>query len=264
MKANTAPIGFFDSGIGGTSIWSAVTHLLPQESTVYVADSANAPYGEKSPEEIVALSVKNTEFLLDYGAKLIVVACNTATTNAIASLRARYPVPFVGIEPAIKPAALQTKSGKVGLLATKGTLGSALFHKTALENTSGVELIEQEGAGLVPLIEAGFEQGDEVRQLLQTYLKPMLEKGIDTLVLGCTHYPYLKPILKEILPPHLLVLDAAAAVAKQTQTLLTQHELLAGGLGESKHVFFTNKQTALLARFVPAPLQEQVYFTSDF
>lgn len=258
------PIGFFDSGIGGTSIWAAVNSLLPLESTVYVADSKFAPYGEKSPEEIVAYSIKNTEFLLDHGAKLIVVACNTATTNAIAILRARYKLPFVGIEPAIKPAALQTKTAKVGLLATKGTLGSALFHKTVLENTSGVQLIEQEGAGLVPLIEAGFESGDEVRQLLQAYVAPMLDQGIDTLVLGCTHYPYLKPILKEILPPHVLVLDAAAAVAKQTQSLLKQHHLLAPLTHKPTHSFYTNKETAILRRFVPGYLKEQVYFSTDF
>jgi len=264
MQENLNPIGFFDSGVGGTSIWKAVHELLPMEGTLYVADSANAPYGERSPEEIVALSVKNTDFLLSKGAKLIVVACNTATTNAIAALRERYEVPFVGIEPAIKPAALNSKTGKVGLLATKGTLGSDLFHKTALENTAGVKIIQQEGRGLVSLIEAGFADGDEAFQLLEAYLQPMLENDIDALVLGCTHYPYLLPLLRKILPPHITIIDAAKAVAKQTQKLLGAHELLAPTTAVPRHDFYTNKEAAILKRFLPIELASQVLFSSEF
>ena len=129
------PIGIFDSGVGGTSIWKEVIKLLPNENTIYLADSMNAPYGEKSPEEIIALSLKNTEYLISKGCKLIIVACNTATTNAIDYLRKTYPIPFIGIEPAIKPAALLSKTGAIGILATKGTLTSKLFEKTAAEYT---------------------------------------------------------------------------------------------------------------------------------
>ena len=147
------PIGIFDSGVGGTSIWKEINALLPNEDTVYLADSMNAPYGEKSKDEIIQLCIKNTEFLLQKGCKLIVVACNTATTNAIDYLRQQYKVPFIGIEPAIKPAALQSKSKKVGVLATKGTLSSLLFHSTSENHANGIRIIEQVGKGLVPLIE---------------------------------------------------------------------------------------------------------------
>ena len=151
---NNQPIGLFDSGIGGTSIWKAIHELLPNESTIYLADSAHAPYGEKSKETILELSKKNTEYLLNAGCKLIVVACNTATTNAIKELRALYNVPFIGIEPAIKPAALSSKTQTIGILATKGTLSSELFNK-AVEAYTTTTIVEQIGHGLVELIEAG-------------------------------------------------------------------------------------------------------------
>ena len=151
---NENPIGLFDSGIGGTSIWKEVHALMPYENTIYLADSKNAPYGLKSKDEIVALSCKNTEFLLENNCKIIVVACNTATTNAIKELRAKYDVPFIGIEPAIKPAALHSKTQTIGILATKGTLNSELFHKS-VENHPDVKIIEQIGHGLVQLIENG-------------------------------------------------------------------------------------------------------------
>src|SRR5210317_591573 len=146
-------IGIFDSGVGGTSIWKELHKLLPAENTIYLADSINAPYGHKSKEEIISLCKKNTEFLLKKGCKLIVVACNTATTNAIKILRENYNVPFIGIEPAIKPAALNTQTKAVGILATKGTLSSKLFHKTTNLYSSGIKVIEQVGDGLVELIE---------------------------------------------------------------------------------------------------------------
>ena len=151
---NNKPIGVFDSGIGGTSIWREIHNLLPKEQTIYLADSKNAPYGEKSREEIIRLSMKNTELLLDMNCKLIVVACNTATTNAIRELRAKYDVPFIGIEPAIKPAAINSKTQIIGILATKGTLNSELFHKTT-EMFQHIKIIEQIGYGLVELIENG-------------------------------------------------------------------------------------------------------------
>ena len=197
---NNSPIGLFDSGIGGTSIWKEVIKLLPNENTIYLADSKNAPYGEKSPEAIIALSVKNTEYLISKGCKLIIIACNTATTNAINFLRANYTIPFIGIEPAIKPAALNSKTGAIGILATKGTLSSKLFEKTASEYTQNILKIEQDGEGLVPLIENGQIDSMEMDILLDKYLRPMLEKNIDHLVLGCTHYPYLIPQIKTF--PH--------------------------------------------------------------
>ncbi|MDP5093521.1 MAG: glutamate racemase, partial [Polaribacter sp.] len=149
------PIGIFDSGVGGTSIWKEIVTLLPNENTIYLADSKNAPYGEKSKDEIIELSIKNTEFLLNQNCKIIVVACNTATTNAIKTLRQNYAVPFIGIEPAIKPAALSTKTNVVGILATKGTLNSELFEATSSVFKSHIVIKEIIGKGLVDLIETG-------------------------------------------------------------------------------------------------------------
>ena len=153
MKYNSSPIGIFDSGIGGTSIWKEITNLLPNENTIYLSDSLNAPYGEKTKNQIINLSKKNTEFLINEGCKLIVVACNTATTNAIKILRSSYSVPFIGIEPAIKPASLKTKSKIIGVLATKGTLSSDLFEKTSNSIDSDIKIKEIEGKGLVELID---------------------------------------------------------------------------------------------------------------
>ena len=149
------PIGIFDSGIGGTSIWKEINTLLPNENTIYLADSKNAPYGQKSEEKILELSIKNTEFLLNKNCKTIVVACNTATTNAIQYLRENYNIPFIGIEPAIKPASINTKTKKIGILATKGTLNSSLFSTASNNINKEVTIVEQVGEGLVELIENG-------------------------------------------------------------------------------------------------------------
>jgi len=243
---SSAPIGIFDSGIGGTSIWKEIQKLLPNESTIYLADSKNAPYGEKSKEQILQLSIKNTELLLEKGSKIIVVACNTATTNAIDYLRKNYNVPFIGIEPAIKPAALQSKSKSIGILATKGTLSSSLFHSTSENHAEGIKIIEKEGTGLVPLIESGKVNSDETKTLLRTYLKPMLEKGIDYLVLGCTHYPYLIPVLKEMLPTTVQIIDSGEAVARQTRAVLGKTDL--GNASEETGIykFYSNSDMYIL------------------
>lgn len=244
------PIGIFDSGIGGTSIWKEIQALLPKENTIYLADSKNAPYGEKSSEEILRLSIKNTEYLLNQNCKIIVVACNTATTNAIDYLRQTYKVPFIGIEPAIKPAALKSKSKTVGVLATKGTLTSSLFHSTSQNHAEGIEIIERQGKGLVELIENGELGSDATRQLLQEYLRPMLDKEIDYLVLGCTHYPYLIPLLKELLPESVKIIDSGEAVARQTKSILERYGILNLSNIDGKHQFYTNSNVGLLKRFL--------------
>ena len=244
------PIGIFDSGIGGTSIWKEIRSLLPFENTIYLADSKNAPYGEKSPEQILELSIKNTELLLEKGCKLIVVACNTATTNAIDYLRANYEVRFIGIEPAIKPAALQSKSKTVGILATKGTLSSSLFHSTSEVHAHAIKIVEQEGKGLVPLIEAGKVGSEEIKTLLQEYLKPMLASGIDHLVLGCTHYPYMIPMLRQLLPAHVRIIDSGEAVARQTKAVLRENELLNSSRKKVRSEFYTNGDVAVLNFFL--------------
>ncbi len=234
------PIGIFDSGVGGTSIWKEIISLLPYESTIFLADSKYAPYGKRSKEEITRLSIKNTEKLLSFNCKIIVVACNTATTNAIKALRSSYDIPIIGIEPAIKPAAIHTQTKKVGVLATKGTLSSELFAQTSDLYAQNIEVIEVIGTGLVELIEAGKIESEEMYQLLLSYITPMLKKNMDYLVLGCTHYPYLIPVLKKILPKHVSVIDSGEAVARQTKAVLIANHLLNPGSEIGKHTLYTN------------------------
>lgn len=247
---NNRPIGIFDSGVGGTSILKEVQKMLPNESIIYLADSKNAPYGEKSQDEITELCIKNTELLIEKGCKLIIVACNTATTNAISYLRQKYQVPFIGIEPAIKPAALNSSSKTVGVLATKGTLTSSLFHSTSDYHAKGISIIEQVGTGLVPLIEAGKVDSLEMRTLLQGFIKPMVNEGIDYLVLGCTHYPYLIPVLREMLPENVKIIDSGEAVARQTKAILIENDLMNQNEIEGSHNLFTNASALVLQTFV--------------
>jgi glutamate racemase len=241
---NNNPIGLFDSGIGGTSIWKAINQLMPNENTIYLADSKNAPYGVKSKEEIIALSKKNTELLLENNCKIIVVACNTATTNAIKELRATYDVPFIGIEPAIKPAATYSKTQTIGILATKGTLSSELFYKT-VSLYQETNIIEQIGYGLVELIENGEINSPKMEELLESFLKPMIEKNIDYLVLGCSHYPYLIPKIKQILPKTIQIIDSGEAVAKQTLSVL-QNKTGISNLEKGKCEFYSNVNPKVL------------------
>ena len=232
--------------MGGLSICREVIELLPNESTIYLADSKNAPYGEKTKDEIIAFSIKNTELLLSLGCKIIVVACNTATTNAIKVLREKFDVPFIGIEPATKPAALTTKTGKIGVLATKGTLSSDLFITTSSQ-FNHIEIIETEGKNLVRLIEDG--KLTETKPLLEKYLLPMIEKGVDNIVLGCTHYPFLIPVIREIIPLAVNVIDSGEAVAKHTKNMLSTNNLLSE-IKEATHLYYTNKELPILQQFL--------------
>ncbi|MDD2985125.1 glutamate racemase [Flavobacterium sp.] len=242
------PIGLFDSGIGGTSIWKEIHALLPNEDTIYLADSKNAPYGLKSKEEIIHLSRKNTEFLLNNNAKIIVVACNTATTNAIKELRSSYDVPFIGIEPAIKPAANKSSTNTIGILATKGTLNSELFNQAVL-NYPNTKIIEQVGHGLVQLIEEGQIESEEMTQLLIKYISPMIKKNIDYLVLGCSHYPYLIPQIKKIIPKHIQIIDSGEAVALQTKNVLSENNNLSNAKTSSA-IFYTNTNPSVLKKII--------------
>ena len=250
---STQAIGIFDSGVGGTSIWKELHSLLPFENTIYLADSKHAPYGPKGRDRIIELCLKNTEYLLSQNCKLIIVACNTATTNAIKVLREHYKVPFIGIEPAIKPAALNTKTNAIGILATKGTLSSELFHKTSSTFASNINVIEQIGEGIVELIESGKLNSEEMKALLKIYLKPILEAKIDYLVLGCTHYPYLIPTLNNILPKNVKIIDSGEAVAKQTKAVLEQHQLLNLENNKPKSTFFTNGNPEIIAFLLGKP-----------
>lgn len=248
MQKNN-PIGFFDSGIGGTSIWKEVNALLPYENSIYLADSKNAPYGIKSKAEIIDLCFKNVDLLLEKNCKLIVVACNTATTNAIKELRAKYNIPFIGIEPAIKPAALHSKTQKIGVLATKGTITSELFYEKSKLYTN-VQFVEQIGTGLVELIENGQINSPEMETLLNNYLQPMIAENIDYLVLGCSHYPYLIPQIKKILPQHITIIDSGEAVAKQTKNILQQNQLLTDSKNNGNHLFYSNNNPEVLQNII--------------
>ena len=257
---NTNPIGLFDSGIGGTSIWKEIHQLLPHEHTIYLADSKNAPYGKRTKQEIVELCYKNVDFLLEQNCKMIVVACNTATTNAIKELRAKYDVPFIGIEPAIKPAANQSETQTIGILATKGTLNSDLFNKH-VESYTNVKILEQVGYGLVELIESGKIETEEMRNLLKIYLRPMIAENMDYLVLGCSHYPYLIPEIKKIIPAHIKIIDSGEAVAKQTKIILEKNNLLNTSLDKGTAVFYTNSDAQVLKNILGF---EQNIFQRDF
>ena len=225
-----AAIGVFDSGLGGISVLHEIRALLPSESLVYIADSAHVPYGEKSPEFIVQRSIAITEFLLAQPVKAIVVACNTATAAAVTELRQRWPeLLIVGMEPAVKPAVLASVSGKIGILATTGTLRSARFAALLERFASDVEVITQPCPGLVELIEAGQLDSPETSALLNSYLKPLLQAGCDSLILGCTHYPLLKPLLQTLVPNGVQLIDTGKAVARRLQNELGKQGLLVDG-----------------------------------
>lgn len=244
------PIGLFDSGIGGTTIWQEVNLLMPNEDTIFIGDQRNAPYGIRTRQEIIDLSFKNIDYLLSLDCKIIVVACNTATTNAIKEMREKYQVPIIGIEPAIKPATILTKTSKIGILATKGTITSDFF-TSKVKQYPQVEIIEQIGFNLVNLIETGKIHSQEMKDLLTSYLQPMVEKGIDTLVLGCTHYPYLKPIIETIIPESIQIIDSSKAVAKQTKKVLSELDLLTDRVTKGTNYFYTNLNLDILKDFTP-------------
>ena len=249
--ASEAPVGIFDSGVGGLSVLREIRQLLPHESLLYVADSGHVPYGEKSPEYIRERCVLITEHLLAQGAKALVLACNTATAAAAAELRERYPhVPIVGMEPAVKPAAAATRSGVVGVLATTGTLKSARFAALLDRFASDVRVVTQPCPGLVECIEAGELEAPRTRKLLQGYVAPLLAEGCDTLILGCTHYPFLRPLLQALVPESVSLVDTGAAVARQLQRLLEQRQLLAAGSAPSTR-YWSSAAPEQLRRVLP-------------
>ncbi len=217
---NDSPIGVFDSGVGGLSVLRHVRDQLPHENLLYVADSAHAPYGSLSPDEIQARSLALAEFLVGQGAKALVVACNTATASAAALLRERYALPIVAMEPAVKPAVETTQNGIIGVLATGGTLKSARFAALLERYGAGVRIIARAGEGLVECVERGDLDGAEVKGLLEEYLAPMLEQGADTLVLGCTHYPFLRPVIEQRVGGRMALVDTGAAVASRLRQRL--------------------------------------------
>lgn len=228
--SSDAPIGVFDSGVGGLSVLSEIRKALPDESLIYLGDCGHIPYGEKTPEFIIERCLTIAGFFREQGAKALVVACNTATAAGVAHIRERYPDwPVVGMEPAVKPAAEATRSGVVGVLATTGTLQSARFAALLDRFASDVRVVTQPCPGLVELIETGDLHSTTIRQLLWRYVEPLLQEGCDTIILGCTHYPFLKPLLAEMIPESITLIDTGAAVARQLQRLLAARQLLSSG-----------------------------------
>ena len=221
------PIGLFDSGIGGISILEKLKQLLPNENFIYLADNQNCPYGSKSKKEIISLSKKNCEKLIELNCKIIIIACNTSTTNSIKKLREIIAIPIIGIEPGLKPAIHYTKTKNIGILATKKTLGSELFFKTLNQNRiDDIHIHEQIGYELVNLIEEGSHSKQNLYKILEKYLVPMINKKIDCLLLGCTHYNHIKDIIEEIIPVDVKIVDTIAPVNKRVLNILKSNNIL--------------------------------------
>jgi len=252
-----APLGVFDSGVGGLSVLRAIRQQYPAEDVIYLADQAHVPYGSRSLEEVRAFSEGITRFLVDEGIKLMVVACNTASAAALRYLRERFPtLPFVGMEPAVKPAAEQTQSGVVGVLATPATFQGALYASVVERFAQGVTLLQDTCEGLVGLIEAGRLEDGQTRAILERALRPMLTRGIDTVVLGCTHYPFVIPLIEEIVGPGVRVIDPAPAVARQAGRLLQMHGLANTGQSVGRVRFITSGDAGRLTALLPRLLGE--------
>ncbi len=245
ILSRNSPIGVFDSGVGGISVLKHIHALLPHENLLYVADSKYAPYGGRTPAEITARCCEIADFLIAKNAKALVVACNTATAAAIDAMRAKYDlpsfnIPIIGMEPAVKPAAAATKNGIIGVLATVGTLKSAQF--AALLETYGrnVEVVTQACVGLVECIERGELTHENTLKLIQQYCKPLLNEGADTIVLGCTHYPFVRPLIEQAVGKEVALIDTGAAVAKYLQKRLQELGLLSESQKAANLVFYTN------------------------
>lgn len=249
--ADARPIGIFDSGVGGLSVWREVVRECPAESTIYVADQAHVPYGPKPAEQIRDFAFQITGALRKRNCKAIVVACNTASAAALKDLRQKYPdLPFIGMEPAVKPAALATKSGVVGVMATPGTLQGRMFMLAVERFAANLTLVNQPCPGLVSCIESGDTDSPELEGLLREWLAPMLKAGADTIVLACTHYPFVLPLIRKIAGPDVNVLDPSPAVARQVARVLNEKNLKSAADSTPKHQFLTTGDPAAMSAAV--------------
>jgi len=251
------PIGIFDSGVGGLSVLRAIRHELPAETLLYLGDQAHVPYGSRPREQIREYAFGITRFLLTLGAKLIVVACNTASAVALHDLRQAFPeLPFVGMEPAVKPAAETTHTGKVGVLATPTTFAGELYASVVERFSQGVQIYQSTCPGLVEQIESGDLGGPETQRILAEALQPMLAEGIDTVVMGCTHYPFVIPLIEAITGPEVRTIDPAPAIARQTRRLLAEGDLLNPDEQTGKLRFYTSGNLVALQKILPVLLAE--------
>ncbi|MCW8955912.1 MAG: glutamate racemase [Gammaproteobacteria bacterium] len=256
--SNSDPIGVFDSGIGGLSVLSKIRTQLPAENLVYIADAAYVPYGNKSEHEIQLRAELISQYLIEqYRVKAIVIACNTATAAAVTHLRECLSIPIIGMEPGVKPAVEQSRSGVVGILATENTLKSEKFSHLMNRFGEQAEVISQHCSGLVERIEQGDLSGSATRELVQRYLSPLLDKGVDSIVLGCTHYPFIKPLIEELVGPTVQVIETGDAVARHLKNRLEQHQLINASTQAGSMVFFTtdgNTDINNYARFWNEPV----------
>lgn len=237
---NTQPIGVFDSGVGGLSVWREIRKQLPKESTIYVADQANVPYGPRRMEEIRDFCEAITRFLLDQNCKAIVVACNTASAAALKHLRETFPhLPIIGMEPAVKPAAAVTKSGIVGIMATQATFQGRLFAATAGRHAGHLKLINQVCHGLAERIEAGHLDDKRTEVMVRGFIQPILDEGADTLVLACTHYPFVLPLIRRLAGPDVNVIDPAPAIARYLGHVLQEKNALEPTGNQTEHQLVT-------------------------
>ena len=257
MHQQNQPVGVFDSGVGGLSVLRAMRQLMPEEPVIYFADQVHVPYGPRSLEQVRDFSEAITRFLLDQGARLIVVACNTASAAALHYLREKFSdISFVGMEPAVKPAAEHTQSGLVGVLATPTTFQGALYASVLERFANGVQVLQDTCPGLVGQIEGGNLDGEETHAILENALRPMLDRGIDTVVLGCTHYPFVIPLIEQIVGEKVRVIDPAPAVAKQAKRLL-EAEGMKKSVGERAQVrLYTSGNSDSLKSMLPKLLGE--------
>ncbi len=246
MKTNQSQyVGVFDSGVGGLSIIREIHQLLPQAPLFYIADQAHVPYGKRQLEEILAFSLAISRFLISKGARVIVVACNTASAAALSALRETLPgMPFVGMEPAVKPATQQTENGIVGVLATPATFQGRMYSTLVERFAQNVRLLTNTLPGLVEAVERGELDSPATHRILEAAIKPMLAEGADTLVLGCTHFPFVLPLIREIAGPDVKVIDPAPAIARRTAYLLEQSSISFTDIPEAKPVFATTGDAA--------------------
>jgi len=242
-------VGVLDSGVGGLSVLREIRRTLPGEPLLYVADSAHAPYGDRDAAFIDARVSAIADFLVARGAKAIVVACNTATGVAVDGLRQRLALPVVAIEPAVKPAALATRTGRIGVLATSRTLASERFKGLVTTHASGVDVLEEACPGLVECVEAGDFDTPATRELVKGYVAPLRDAGVDVIVLGCTHFPFLEPVIREIAGPGVTIIDPSAAVARELARRLDQAGLSAGQT-RGGETFLTTGDPAVVAPVV--------------
>lgn len=254
MPTTISPIGVFDSGVGGLSVLRSIREQMPDEDVIYFGDQGHVPYGARSMEQIQNFSVGITKFLLKHDSKIIVVACNTASAAALKYLRATFPeVSFVGMEPAVKPAAEKTRTGKVGVLATPATFQGALYASVVERFGAEVELFQHTCPGLVGQIEKGDLDSSATRTILENALNPMLDKNIDTVVLGCTHYPFVIPLIEQIVgdATRVRVIDPAPAVARQVRRLLDADGMLNQSGKDGRVRFFTSGDSASMKSLLP-------------